>query len=219
MKPSPNTGFTLVELLVAMAAASIVMVAVVSAYQVQVRSKNTQEVLTDMNQTARAALEIMTHEIRMAGCDPTLTAGAGILIANPNELSFNMDIVNAAGTSFQPDGLLTGPNETVRYAINVNGHLGRDTGGGLQPLARNVNALDFVYLDADGNVTAALDDIRAIQVTIVARAGDAAGGFRHAHTDSDDYLNQQGTVIFTAPGDSFRRLRLTTTIACPNLAF
>ena len=218
MKPSPNTGFTLVELLVAMAAASIVMVAVVSAYQVQVRSKNTQEVLTDMNQTARAALEIMTHEIRMAGCDPTLTAGAGILIANPNELSFNMDIVNAAGTSFQPDGLLTGPNETVRYAISA-GNLGRDTGGGLQPLARNVNALDFVYLDADGNVTAALDDIRAIQVTIVARAGDAAGGFRHAHTDSDDYLNQQGTVIFTAPGDSFRRLRLTTTIACPNLAF
>jgi type IV pilus assembly protein PilW len=83
MKPSPNTGFTLVELLVAMAAASIVMVAVVSAYQVQVRSKNTQEVLTDMNQTARAALEIMTHEIRMAGCDPTLTAGAGMFCRQP----------------------------------------------------------------------------------------------------------------------------------------
>ncbi|HSM75405.1 MAG TPA: prepilin-type N-terminal cleavage/methylation domain-containing protein, partial [Desulfobacterales bacterium] len=193
MKPSPNTGFTLVELLVAMAAASIVMVAVVSAYQVQVRSKNTQEVLTDMNQTARAALEIMTHEIRMAGCDPTLTAGAGILIANPNELRFSMDIVDPAAPEefrFRADGLTTGPNENVHYAINADGHLGRDTGGGLQPLARNVNAVDIVYLDADGNVTAALDEIRAIQVTIVARAGDAAGGFRHAHTDSDDYLNQ-----------------------------
>ena len=70
MQHTENKGFTLIELLVAMAITSIVMAAVVSAYQLQVRGKNTQEALTDMNQTARAALEVMTNEIRSAGLDP-----------------------------------------------------------------------------------------------------------------------------------------------------
>ena len=69
MNNTANRGFTLVELLVAMAIASIVMAVVVTAYQVQVRGKNTQAALNDMNQTTRAALEVMTNEIRTAGFD------------------------------------------------------------------------------------------------------------------------------------------------------
>ena len=70
MRRSDHFGFTLIELMVAMVIGSILMVAVVSAYQIQVGSKNTQEALTDMNTTARAALEIMTQELSTAGCDP-----------------------------------------------------------------------------------------------------------------------------------------------------
>lgn len=51
-------GFTLIELLVGIAITSIVGVLMVSAYQMQVRSKNTQEALTDMNQAARAHLRL-----------------------------------------------------------------------------------------------------------------------------------------------------------------
>jgi len=218
MKQSTQNGFTLIELMVTMAIASIIMAAVVSAYQVQVRSKNTQEALTDMNSSTRAAMEIMVHELRTAGCDPDGTAGAGIVNAGANSVSFTMDIGNTAGTSFEPDGLLNGPNEQVTYAINGNGDLGRDTGGGLQPLARNVDALDFVYLDEDGNVTATLADIRSVQVTIVARAGRGGSpGFMGTAVDNTDYTNQQGTVILAAPGDNFRRFLLTTTVNCRNL--
>jgi type IV pilus assembly protein PilW len=220
MRRSDNFGFTLIELMVAMAAGAILMAAVVSAYQVQVRSKNTQEALTDMNNTVRTALEIMVHELRTAGCDPNNTDTAGIVNAGANDLTFTMDIGNTAGNSFQPDGLLDGPNEQIRYAINANGNLGRDRldGAGLQPLARNVDALDFVYLDANGNVTATLADIRSIQITIVARAGRLAPGFTMSSTvDNRVYTNQQGTVILPAPGDRFRRLLLTTTVNCRNL--
>lgn len=219
MKRSDQSGFTLIELMIAMAIGSILMVAVVSAYQIQVGSKNTQEALTDMNTTARAALEIMVHEVRTAGCDPDGGAGAGIVNAGANDLTFTMDIGNTAGTSFQPDGLLDGPNEQIRYAINANGNLGRDRldGAGLQPLARNVDAVDFVYLDEDGVVTGTLADIRSIQITIVARSGRAAPGFMKTVVDNTNYTNQQGTVILAAPGDSFRRLLLTTTVNCRNL--
>ncbi len=217
MQPRRDNGFTLIELLVAMAISSIVMAAVASAYFVQVRGKNTQEALTDMNDTARAALEIMVHEIRMAGFDSQGTADAGILTAASDELRFTMDIGDGDPmTTFEPDGDADDANEDVRYAINASGDLGRETGGtgGLQALAHNVDALNFIYLDADGNITAALDQIRTIQVTLVARA---EGGLTGQHTDNTAYENQQGDVIFTAPGDSFRRLRLTTTIACRNM--
>lgn len=220
MNYSQNKGFTLIELMVAMVIASILLAAIISAYRFQVSGKNIQESMVDMNQTARAALEIMITEIRMAGFDPLQTAGAGILIANANELSFNMDIGD--GASFQPNGQLGDPNESVRYAINGDGHLGRDAGdgSGLQPLARNVDALNFVYLGQNNNVLpppANVSAIRAIQLTIVARAGESPRGFMGSHTDNTAYRNQQGDTIFTAPGDSFRRLLLTTTINCNNI--
>ena len=98
-------------------------------------------------------------------------------------------------------------------------------GAGLQPLARNVDAIDFVYLDGSNppNVIASpvaaanLGDIRSIQITIVARAGGAAPGFMKRVVDNRVYTNQQGTVILAAPGDSFRRMLLTTTVNCRNL--
>lgn len=219
MRLLDNKGLTLVELMVVVAITSIFLGAVISAYQVQVRSKNTQEAITDMNTTARAAMEIITHELRTAGCDPDGVAGAGIVNAGANTITFTMDIGNTAGTSFQPDGLLDGPNEQVRYALTGGGDLGRATGaaGVLQPLAQNVDAIDFVYLDQDDNVTATLADIRTIQVTMVARSGQAAGGFMRAYTDTTVYTNQQGTVILPAQNDAFRRLLLTTTVNCRNL--
>ena len=211
-----NRGFTLMELLIAMAIVSIVMIAVVSAYQIQVRGKNTQENLTDMNQAARAAMEIMVHEIRTAGCDPNRTAGAGITVMAANQLDFSMDIGD--GASFEPDGDLDDPNEQVSYALN-GGNLTRTAGAGVaQPLARNVDALDFVYLDEDGNITGTPADVRSIQLAIVARSGTEAGGLMNTVTDVRQYQNLQGNVIFGPANDPFRRLLLTTTVMCYNMA-
>ena len=222
MKPTSNKGFTLIELLVAMAAGSIIMAAVVSTYALQVRGKNTQEALTDMNQTTRAAMEIMANEIATAGLDPFNSPKlAGIVTANANQLNFTMDISD--GASFQPDGDINDANENVTYQLYVDGdgnqNLGRNTGGGNQPLARNVDALNFVYLDENGNVTATLANIRSIEVTIVARAGEAGGtGFVGHYTDARSYQNRQGAEILAAQNDSYRRILLTTTIQCRNMA-
>jgi type IV pilus assembly protein PilW len=256
--PNKN-GFTLIELLVAMGITSIVMLAVISTYTVQVRSKNTQEALTDMNQAARAVLEIMTSEIRMAGFDPTESAGAGIVTADTGELIFSMDRVDDKNTSDPdddtnaPDGDCCGPNEQIRFKLKndadndgvnddfssgVECHLGRETGSGLipalgcggsksglQPLARNIDVLNFVYLDNTGAVISTpvaanrLEDIRAIEVTIVARAGtESRGFFSGNYTNNEAYYNlRETTPILSAQGDGFRRLRLATTILCRNV--
>jgi type IV pilus assembly protein PilW len=251
MFSTKQKGFSLVELLVAMALASMVGVILISTYTMQVRAKNTQEALTDMNQNVRAALEIMTHEIRAAGLDPTEEAEAEIDTATAGELIFSMDRRDDAGTN-APDGDCCDANEQVRYHLSNDGdgdgindviadgtecHLGRETGagliathacggggGGLQPLARNVDVLNFVYLDADGAViptpvaAGSLDDIRAIEVTIVARAGDDSRGFFSGnYTNNETYQNLQGTDLLVNPNDGFRRIRMATTIVCRNM--
>ena len=250
MPHTRENGFTLIELLVAMAVASILGGVIVAAYTTQVRAKNTQEALTDMNQDARAALEIMTHEIRLAGLDPSESSGARIDTAGVGELIFSLDrITDGPPVTNAPDGDCCDGSEQVRYHLTNDGnddgvndliaagtecHLGRETGsgliatlgcgggtGGLQALARNVDALNFVYLDAAGNPLAVpvadTRNIRAIQVTIVARAGTESGGFLYDYTDNFAYFNLQNQQILPVQGDAFRRLRLATTIACRNV--
>ena len=44
--------------------------------------------------------------------------------------------------------------------------LGRRDGARLDAIAENIQTLQFVYLDKDSNPTVAIDDIRAVQITI-----------------------------------------------------
>jgi type IV pilus assembly protein PilW len=87
-----NDGFTLVEMLVAMAIGAIVMAAVYSTYSTQQKSYILQEQVSAMQQNIRAAMYYMTRDIRMAGCDPTGNANAGITAAGPTSISFTRDI-------------------------------------------------------------------------------------------------------------------------------
>jgi type IV pilus assembly protein PilW len=225
-----QAGFTLVEIMVALAMASIIMAVVCSAYISQIRGAISQATMLDMQQTARAAMEIMENEIRTAGCDPTRKAGACILRATAAEFSFTMDLENNAGLP-KPDGDTNDANEFVRYALNRDANrdgradrvpcdLGRDTGGGLQPFAENIDALNFVYLDEDGNPLAAgfsLEQIQAVQITLVARSGEQLRGLLWSYPDTTTYFNQQGEVILPAQADTLRRLQLSATVYCRNL--
>ena len=71
-------GFTLVDILVGLAMASIVMAAIISLFTSVGRSYTIQNVAADVQQVTRAGVEHMTQDIRMAGLDPFGTAGAEI---------------------------------------------------------------------------------------------------------------------------------------------
>lgn len=214
-------GFTLLELLIVMAIAGIIMTVIWTAFRSQHRSYLAQDETTMMQQNIRAAVDILVREIRMAGYDPN-GLGAGVTAATPTSFSFSMD--NNAG------GL-----DTITYSLNnpfggAQG-LGRAVNGGApQPVAENIDAIDFVYLNGNGNPTATLANIRSVQVSMVARAGQPDTDYVHNLT----YANQQGTNFFSVDtdgddndndgvtdeageADNFRRRLLSMTVKCRNL--
>ncbi len=206
-----NQGVTLIELMIGMTIFLLVLGAIYSTFQSQHKSYLMQEEVAAMQQNIRAAMFYMTKEIRMAGCDPTGNAGAGIVTANANSISFTEDIRGDADGS-DPDGATNDPNESIAYALSGN-NLVRNTGGGNQVVAENIDALDFVYLDENGNSTATLTDIRSVEITIVARTGRAL----RATKNNNLYYNQQGTQILGAQNDNFSRKSMTTFIKGRNL--
>jgi type IV pilus assembly protein PilW len=86
--PINDRGFTLVEIMVALALAGIVMGLIYTAFLSQQRSYLAQEQVSAMQQNIRSGLTMLIREIRMAGFDPTANAGATISAATPNSITF-----------------------------------------------------------------------------------------------------------------------------------
>ncbi|MBW1800742.1 MAG: prepilin-type N-terminal cleavage/methylation domain-containing protein [Deltaproteobacteria bacterium] len=206
-KTISNQGFTLVEVLVTIVIAGVVMAGVYSAYYAQQRSYSTQQQVVAVQQNIRAAMYFMERDIRMAGYDPTDDAGAVISTADPNVFEFTYD--------YDGDGTI-GSGETIRYETYPSGGITclRRTPGG-SAVAEHVDALNFVYLDESGSPTSTIEEIRAVQVTLVVRTAREESGY----SDPVIYTNQQGTPIYTPTGNAlkYRRRVLRAELRCRNL--
>lgn len=216
-----NHGFTVVELMVAMAISGIVMASIYSSFYSQQKSSVAQNQVAAMQQNLRAAMYFMEREIRMAGYNPVEASGTGIQIAAANSFQFTSDITDDAGTG-DPDGDTGDAGEDITYALadpdgdGDNDLVRNDVNGvGNLAIAENIDWIDFVYLDQNGAETATLTDIRAVQISLVASTGRGDPGY----VNNTVYWNQPGTRSYTAPGatkDRRRRL-LTAQIKCRNL--
>ena len=139
-------GFTLLELLVAMAAALIMLAAVVSLFTTLNRSYTRQNVAAEVQQVARAGVDFMAQNIRMAGLDPNESGNFGITVAEDSSITFQADL--------DLDGSVSGTNETISYFLD-----GDDLKSNLDavPLVENVDiangpGLAFTYLAADDSI-------------------------------------------------------------------
>lgn len=212
-----NGGFTLIELMIALAISGIVMGSIYSAYLAQQRTYLAQEQVVEMQQNIRAAMDIMVRQIRMAGYDPSGAAAAGFTTAQVRQIGFTQDINGNGDTSDSGEMIDFG------FSAAAVPSLGRRTGGsgGYQSIAENIQAIEFLYLDADGTVARTLDDIRFVQVSILARASRPDPSFTNTMT----YTPASGTAWDlngastegNAANDHFRRQLLITTIQCRNM--
>jgi len=223
-----NRGFTLIDLLVAMAISGIVMTAIYSSYRSQQNSYLAQEEVAGMQQKLRAAMYYMTRQIQEAGCNPNDMEinKPGIITANVDKIEFTADI-RGDDYGSAPDGKTDGPYEHVTYSLYTSDGIQKlgvksTENATNQPVAEYVDALDFVYLDEDGNpidddgsgnVTTRIPDIRSVEVTVVVRSEREDPDY----VNDVAYTNNQGDVILPAQNDHYRRRSRTVRIKCRNL--
>ncbi|MBA7566410.1 hypothetical protein ES708_08101 [subsurface metagenome] len=168
--PESDRGVTLIELLIAMAVGLVLLGAMYSVFTVQNKTFGTQEQIAEMQQNARAAMDLMTREIRMAGYDPLGSAGAGVVSAASDSINFTLDITDDNGTG-SSNGDTGDSNENITYSLyTIDGiqKLGRKSKADAinQPVAEHVQSLAFQYWDANGGTPATAADVRLIQVAI-----------------------------------------------------
>lgn len=126
-----------------------------------------------------------------------------------------------SGTETAGDGIVDDLNGDG--VNNDVGQLGRDTGGGYKAIAENIQAVEFYYTLEDGTQTtdpstvAQLDEIRSVQISILARAGKIDQEF----TNSKKYLAASGNVLWdgsvAGQEDNYRRRLFMKTVQCRNM--
>lgn len=112
----------------------------------------------------------------------------------------NTDTLTLDRAPTNPKGHFVFKVQAVRYFVDLNRVLRRDgsTGGGAQPMADNIESLEFQYLKADGTQTLIPNSTTSIQVTITARTKDpdptygSDGGFRRRQIVSTIQLRNMG---------------------------
>lgn len=161
-------GFTLVELLIAMAIASVLLVIVFSIFNSLTRSMSGENTRVALQQGVRSAVNIMALDLRDGGLDPHNTKRFSFKRAEASAVSFCSDR--------DMDGLVEN-GETFTYELDNSGttlRLKDHDDSPAQPLLSDVNALTFTYFDERGQVLndpgENLDEISTIEIFLSASA-------------------------------------------------
>ncbi len=231
-KEIADQGFTMIELLVGMVIAGIVTMAAYSVYVVQQEHYTAQTQVTEIQQSLRAVLDLMTNDIRMAGFDGDGLGDASvaqITAAKPDLFAFTVD--------YDESGVIDQPGEHIYYDLYDSAGkstLGRrlDNDNALltlnespvghfevpnhQPVAENVEQLEFHYLaDNDDSLGTSvsntkLDEIAAVQISILVKADLEDQKFDNIMT----YTTASG--VNWVKNDHFRRRFQIMTVECRN---
>jgi type IV pilus assembly protein PilW len=151
-----NSGFTLVELMVAIALTTIVGTAVVSTSILERKSSSMARQVGNMQENLRGSFYILERDIRMAGYDPTESGNFGITDIRPysvvNETGIPVPVLGFAPTVNTPSLTMAGDDnqDTVVDPTDGDGNLNvqetisyrlfDDNNDRLWDLARDVSA-------------------------------------------------------------------------------
>ena len=176
---SRQDGFTLVELMVVLVLSAITTAVIYKVFPSYLKVSMKQEETTQLQQQVRAAMTLMSKEIRMAGYDPDKACGDTFSFTDSDKISFTKDS--------EDDGVCTdSPKDNISYftekcdpdcSSNCVMCLKRLTNSATQNIAENIESLDFAYLDIDSkelNFDAGDDpaNIRFVKITISVNNGE-----------------------------------------------
>lgn len=156
-------GFSLIEAITVVMILTLVSAVIYSAFAAQTAVSVRETGNTHAQNDVRTALERMVREIQSAGFDPQGTGLFGFVETDPEQVQFTTDA--------NRDGILQlTPSENRGFDLS-NGALRAWLGGfSWRTLARNVESLSFVYLDALGQPTSVQSAVRRVDISIGVRS-------------------------------------------------
>lgn len=156
-------GFTLVEMLISLVVLGIVGFSMVNLFRFQHRASVRQNEGVRATQNARAGLDMLARDLKNAGYDPLGTAGATIVTAEPDTVSWTADLNGDGDVSdFGASG-----DEAVTYFFQADSNaVVREVQGVRARVADGVTSLTFTFLDGDGNPVTDPADAEQAEVRI-----------------------------------------------------
>ncbi|ADH86946.1 prepilin-type N-terminal cleavage/methylation domain-containing protein [Desulfurivibrio alkaliphilus] len=222
-------GFTLVEVLIALALGGVVMAAVLISFRGQHATYIAQDHTVEMQQNIRVAMDMVSRDIRSAGFPGPGQAQQGLGFSVSNSTS--RLVFSRVGDDGQVECIMYDQYDSASAQVPVLGRVRSNVAwsagdcnlaslhAGKRPLAENIEEAEFLYLLTDGTATTEpdandLDNIRAVVVSLLARAGQPDPRFNPGGNDIE-YISAGGTVW--SRDDNVRRRLLTQTIHGRNL--
>jgi len=175
-----RSGFSLVELMIAMVIAIVSLGAIYGVFASVQKSSTSNEVTARVMQNLRTSVDFMESDIRMAGLDRFGSAAAGIEVATATNLRFTADrnMNGTIDTTDLSEGLQEQDLERVTYIYDAANQrlrqcLSEGTANAWDTVAENVENFSFIYFDANNNqIPIPISDnllIRFIEVSITVR--------------------------------------------------
>lgn len=236
-----SSGFTLIEMMIALAVGGIVLAGLAITFTKQSDSKLQQEDVTEILQNSRVVRMLIADDLRMAGYYDSSVASSpnNLALYNSQNGSANPSVsglsANALTVRYWDDTPTYGTPgiKTVDYRLRdgvdadtlvddlgwTNSNLGpwqaRD-------LIGDVDGLEFLYTINDGTTAvntkvatptaAQVKDIKAVTVTMLLRGKFARTGM----VDTKTYRTPFGTV-WGPFDDRFKRRLTSFTVSCRNM--
>ena len=192
-----NGGFTLTELLVAMACVGLVLAGLTGLFISGQQSFLIGANQVEAQENVRIALQRMADEIRGAGNGPS---GAAFTAIAAGQTATSVILQNDwNGNGLIEPGVTTNVNgtprgEQVTYSFVGTQLMRQESGvdGAAVPLVGGVQSLVFTYLGPDGAPTGVTANIRSVTVTV--RAGPQT---RQPSNPCASYTYTEGNVAVT----------------------
>lgn len=159
-RPTKSTaGFTIAELLIALAVTGILLAAVAIAFNASVTNYQENEDIFKTINKARQALTRMTTQIRTAGCE----VSPGLFVAmNPSDPNNRCSFYTAAGNNIIYE------YRDASDPVHPNTLLLIDDSGQEYVLCDNVTAMSFIKTPTDDG-----SDCKSVQISMTVASGDA----------------------------------------------
>ncbi|MDU9048037.1 MAG: PilW family protein [Candidatus Electrothrix sp. Rat3] len=240
-----ENGFTLIEVMVSMVIASFVFAGIYGVYTIQQRSYTVQEQVSEMQQKARAALDYMVRDIRMAGyndpngnCTSRDTTDWNNWDASADTFTFVTCVPGETSASTVEYGLYDAYESSGGNDKIINDLYRRVNSGNRQLIAEGIDAIEFLYAVEDDTTdpvsfntstsvvgVANIENIRSVRISLLMRSTLPD----RKHRDKVQYIPASGATdwelkskvadqsLLLLPWDNYHRRLLVTTVKMRNM--